>query len=273
MKYTKMHGAGNGFVLLDNTDAALSAQECIELAVKLCTELKTDGLIAVSPAPDADVGMLFINSDGSVGEMCGNGARCLAKYAVDHGLAKDPGSILIRADAGLVRARRIRDELYEVRLNDPTVIAPHIQVNTGEAVYDCFYTELGDPGIPHAVVFVDFDPCEQMDLLRETGRALRHAAVFRKGANVSFVRKTGADTARAVTFERGVEDFTLACGTGCGAIACAFAVSDPSVTRVFITMPGGDLEVSLRNDNGTIRDILLTGPAVTVEDGETASIS
>lgn len=273
MKYTKMHGAGNGFVLIDNTGSVLSENDCRKLAVSLCREKGTDGLIAICSADDADVGMLFINSDGSVGEMCGNGARCLAKYAVEHGLSPDPENILIRAEAGIVRARRITDVIYEVRLNDPSYTDAHRPVKIADKEYDCFYTELGDPGIPHAVVFVDSDPHILSDQLRQTGRALRSAPEFPKGANVSFVLKTGNNSAKAVTFERGVEDFTLACGTGCGAIACAFAAADPSVSQVFIEMPGGDLKVDLTFDGNRISNILLTGPAVAVEEGETAYIS
>ena len=269
-----IHGSGNGFVLLDTTHSELSEEDCRSLALRLCAAEGMDGLIAIVPASDADVGMLFINSDGSVGEMCGNGARCLAKYAVEHGLASDPANIRIRTDAGLVRARRVTDDVYEVRLNDPSVLDPHRHVVLGGAVFDCFYTELGDPGIPHAVVFTENDPHLCRDALRETGRALRHAREFPRGANVSFVRKTGPETAKAVTYERGVEDFTLACGTGCGAIACAYAVlSGAPRTHVTIEMPGGTLDVSLINENGKLRDILLTGPAVTIGEGEAASIS
>ena len=266
-----MHGAGNGFVLIDNTDSSLSEDDCRRLAVKLCREENTDGLIAVCPADDANIAMLFINSDGSVGEMCGNGARCLAKYAVKHGLAPDPDNILIRAEAGIVRARRINDDVYEIRLNDPSLIDPHRSVRIGNKEYGCFYTELGDPGLPHAVVFTDLDPHAHLNELRETGRALRHAAEFPKGANVSFVLRTGPASARAVTFERGVEDFTLACGTGCGAIASAFATYDPGISHVSIEMPGGTLEVSLCCESGHIHDILLTGPAVTIEEDDTAA--
>ncbi len=274
MKYTKMHGAGNGFVLVDNTDSALSRDKCRKLAVRLCREKETDGLIAVCPAEDADISMLFINSDGSVGEMCGNGARCLAKYAVEHGLSHDPDNILIRTDAGIIHARRINDGLYEVRLNDPSVIDPHRLVRVGGKSYDCFYTELGDPGIPHAVVFTDSDPHTRLNDLRETGRALRFAAEFPKGANVSFAMKTGCVSAKAVTFERGVEDFTLACGTGCGAIACAMAFNGSSCgERFIIEMPGGLLEVRLHFSGQMIRDIFLTGPVVTLEEGNTIYVS
>ena len=274
MRYTKMHGAGNGFVLIDNTDNALSSGTCRELAVRLCKKEKTDGFIAVCPAEDADIGMLFINSDGSVGEMCGNGARCLAKYAAEHGLVHDTKHISIKADAGTVTARRISDDLYEVRLNDPALIDPHRHAHTGNKDFDCFYTELGDPGIPHAVVFTDIDPHAHKNELRETARAIRHAQVFPKGANVSFVLRTGPDSAKAITFERGVEDFTLACGTGCGAIACAIATAYHGASRhVYIEMPGGLLEVSLSCEGDLITDILLTGPAVTVGEGETSYIS
>ena len=268
MTYTKMHGAGNSFLILECLRGEEKGEDLSDLALRLCSE-KTgpgaDGLIVVLPGePGVDFSMLFYNADGSLGEMCGNGARCVARYAVEHGLSPNPGQIRFQATAGRISARRIDRERYEVRLPDPSVIDLH-RLAEGEP---CAYVELGDPGLPHAVVEVPMEAFDDLDALRERGRRLRHSAAFPKGANVSFVCLTGESRVRAITFERGVEDFTLACGTGCGAITVSLSllgrIPDAPLE---IRMPGGLLRVSLRREGDRVHDLLLTGPTAIVETG------
>lgn len=265
MKYVKMHGAGNEFIMAESMKGELSGCDIPELARRLCSRVEgpgADGLIVILPASDvnADFRMLFYNADGTLGEMCGNGARCIARYGADHGLAKDSGRIMIETTAGLVTGKRISGDQYEVRLNDPTFIDLHRKVSAGGREYDCAYVELGDPCIPHAVVFAEPD--------RELGRELRYSPAFPKGANVSFVELTGPNTARAVTYERGVEDFTKACGTGCGSISAALTLLGIfGQGSISITMPGGVLSVRLKNESGVITDIYLTGPAEYISEG------
>ena len=273
MRYTKMHGAGNSFVLTEDLHSELKGEDLSVLALRLCSAATgpgADGMIVVIPVEgEEDVGMLLYNADGSLGEMCGNGARCIARYAVEHGLARDPGHIRIRATAGLVYGRRITREQYEVRLNDPSVVSLHRAAEAAGRVYDCAYVELGDPGIPHAVVETELSAFTDIDALRELGRALRYSPDFPKGANVTFACITGEAEVRAVTFERGVEDFTLACGTGCGATALSLILRGRIAgERVGIDMPGGHLSVALRREGESVRDILLTGPTAVVGEGE-----
>ena len=270
MRCQKMHGAGNSFVVMELPEAERTGEDHASLARLLCdarTGPGADGLILLAPALDADFAMLFYNADGSLGEMCGNGARCAARYGVEHGLARDPDRIRIRATAGLVLARRIDRERYELRLNDPSVLEAHRAAPGLDEIADCAYVELGDPGLPHAVVEVEADAFADLDALRARGRALRRSPAFPRGANVSFACVTGADSVRAITFERGVEDFTLACGTGCGAIALSLGLRgriDGEETR--IEMPGGRLTVRQVRQNGALRDLLLTGPTAVVAD-------
>ena len=271
MRYTKMHGAGNSFLLLENLCGELRGEDLSVLARRLCREADgpgADGLIVLEPADGADVGMLFYNADGSLGEMCGNGARCLARYAVEHGLAPDPERVRIRTAAGLVLGRRISREQYQIRLNDPGVMERRDVPLNGKTI-PCTYVELGNPGVPHAVTEVQAEALEDLDALRPLGRALRHSPAFPKGTNVSLFSFIGPDCVRALTFERGVEDFTLACGTGCGAMAASLFL-DGRLTGNALTvhMPGGVLSVSLRPDGDSVRDLLLTGPTAVVEAGE-----
>lgn len=268
-----MHGAGNSFVLIENRNGELRGVDPGELAVLLCSGnagFRADGMIVITGAEElADFGMLFYNADGSIGEMCGNGARCLARYGVEHGMVKNPEKIRIAATAGLVLAKKITQEQYEVRLNDPSVIDLHRRVTVFGTDYDCSYVELGKPGIPHAVVEIEEEKIKNPDRLRETGRALRHSSTFPRGANVTFACMTGKQTVRAITFERGVEDFTLACGTGCGATAVTFRMRGKIPENpVEIEMPGGHLSVNVEINSSGVHDILLRGPTAVIEEGE-----
>lgn len=271
MHITKMHGAGNDFVIVNNIELCLPTGIFPALAKALCaahTGVGADGMMAVMPAQkNGDYGMLFYNSDGSLGEMCGNGARCICRYGHDRGLAGDRQRV--ETTAGLVTGERISATHYRVRLNDPSALDLHRAVSVGGKTYDCAYIELGDPGIPHAVVLLDDWDAWETDQLRELGRALRFAPVFPKGANVSFVKLAGQDSVKAVTYERGVEDFTLACGTGCGSLTAALTLRGlASGENVSIAMPGGLLSVSLTQNRDSVRNIMLTGPTCLVFEGE-----
>ena len=270
MLFTKMHGAGNDFIILDNRDGQFSSEELSALAVKLCdvhTGVGANGMMIVTDSEKADFAMLFYNNDGSLGEMCGNGARCICRYGHDNGLAGDIQRV--ETTAGIVVGKRIDERRYQVRLNDPSVMELHRAVEIDGAVYDCAYAELGDPGIPHAVVRLDGWDEMDIDVLRKLGRKLRRAEAFPKGANVTFVKKLNENELKAVTYERGVEDFTLACGTGCGSSVAALTLLGlVSGKDVRIHMPGGTLEITLDAENGKVRNILLTGPTDVICRGE-----
>ena len=266
MRYTKMHGAGNEFIILENMRGEFNGQDSSTLAQFLCSKNTgpgADGLIIVMPPenPEEDIRMLFYNADGTLGEMCGNGARCIARYSADNGFAQDNENIRITATAGMVFGRKICENRYEVRLNDPTFIDLHRVATVDGKEYECAYVELGNPCIPHAVLFAEPE--------RELGRKLRSSDAFPKGANISFVKLTGDNTAEAVTFERGVEDFTKACGTGCGSIASALTLMNIfHEGNINIRMPGGELTVRLTRNGNIISDIYLTGGAEYVSEGE-----
>ena len=275
MRLVKMHGAGNDFIVVDNRGRALTQEALSAIAKRVCarhTGVGADGLMAVLPASrGGDYAMLFFNADGSLGEMCGNGARCICRWGHDRGLAGEVQRV--ETTAGLVIGEHLGGGRYRVRLNDPSVLEKRT-ARAGDEDWPCFYAELGDPGIPHAVMRLDDWDAWDEDALRRLGRALRHAPVFPKGANVSFVRFLGPDLLKAVTFERGVEDFTLACGTGCGSIVSALTREGLVSGRdVQIEMPGGTLSVSVTNVGGVISDIFLTGPTCVVCEGELGELA
>ncbi len=271
MQFTKMHGAGNDFIIINNIIEKLPESSFSDLAKKLCafhSSIGADGMMVVTvPKYGGDYAMLFYNSDGSLGEMCGNGARCIARYGFEKGLAGETQRI--ESTAGLVVGQRIDKRRYQIRLNDPSLIDLNRLVLVDEKEYFCSYVELGDPGIPHAVVLMDDYDSIPLNELRSLGSALRYAKQFPKGANVSFVKRLDQQHLQAVTFERGVEDFTLACGTGCGAIVSTLSLKGiVSDKDVYVTMPGGQLSVSLSIENGAVKDIYLTGPTCMVAEGE-----
>ena len=267
-----MHGAGNDFIIINNMDGGILPEDMGKLAERLCrahTGIGADGMMIVGPAKnDGDFAMSFFNSDGSEGEMCGNGARCIARYGFDNKLAGE--NMRIETVSGTVLGQRISDTLYSVRLNDPSLIKTGLRLYVDGREYECCYVELGVPGLPHAVI-----PMQYFDLMERAGlfvlgQKIRSHPEFPKGANVSFVKHLEGNMLKAITFERGVEDFTLACGTGCASIAAALTLSgDVDASKsVDISMPGGELSIRLKHDNTGISDIWLTGPAALVFEGE-----
>ena len=271
MRFIKMQGAGNDFILLDNRDLSIPEADYSSLAAELCQRrlsIGADGLMLVLPPQEGgDIAMRFYNADGTKGEMCGNGARCIARYAHDQGLAGDIQRI--ETTAGMVIGQRIEKDLYCIRLNDPSRMEPEIGILWDGQILSCFYIELGRPGIPHAVVpLEDWDSMPRESLFA-LGKMIREYPAFPKGANVTFWRALGPGHVKAITYERGVEDFTLACGTGAGSTAAALRYlhlteEDP----IELDFPGGELLVSVGMDGRTISDIYLTGPAVVVAEGE-----
>ena len=211
--------------------------------------------------------MRFYNSDGSVGEMCGNVARCICRYGYEHGYAGETQRI--ETTAGLVTGWRIDETQYRIRLNTPSVTELEKPLEVDSQTYRCSYVVLGDPGIPHLAVETPALAAQDEDALRRLGRALRYHPALPKGANVNFYEITGPDEVLEKTYERGVEDFTLACGTGTGSVVTALTLlRRVSGHNVRVTMDGGLLTVDAEEKDGAIENLYLTGPAALVCAGE-----
>ncbi len=271
MQFWKMNGAGNDFIILNNIQEGLPAEAFPVLARTLCTphrSLGADGFMVVEPAQgEGDFRMGFYNSDGSVGEMCGNGARCICRYGYETGLAGEVQRV--ETTAGLVTGRRISRREYQVRLNDPTTISLQEELEAEGKTWPCAYVELGNPGLPHAVVpYPGLAGADPQALFR-LGRALRNHPRFPKGANVNFYEITGPDQVLEKTYERGVEDFTLACGTGTGSVVTVLTLlGQVSGRRVKVTMAGGVLTVDVERAGDRVTGLYLTGPTNLVAKGE-----
>ena len=253
MTVTYMNGAGNDFMVID---ARGQKPDFSALAIELCKLAGADGFMAVDNSEKADFKLHFYNADGSRGEMCGNGARCICRYAYDHGIAGE--DMVVETDAGLVPGKRLSETQYRVKLNNPGVLDLHRKG-------DIAYVELGNPGVPHAVAEYNGDLWADADSLREAMRALRFDPAFPKGANVNFYQALKPGEVRMLTFERGVENFTLACGTGCGSTACVLwkkgLLKDNSLTA---RVPGGTLKLTIRGET-RVEQLLLEGPTEIVE--------
>jgi diaminopimelate epimerase len=245
-----MNGAGNDFMVMDARDD--ESRDFSDMALELCRITGADGFMAVGKSAMADFRLHFYNSDGTRGEMCGNGARCICRFAHDMGIAG--AEMVVQTDAGLVPGWRIDENQYRVKLNNPSII----DLNRKG---DVAYAELGDPGVPHAVMEYSGDLWGQKESLKEQMRSLRFDPAFPKGANVNFYQVMAEDEVRLLTFERGVEDFTLACGTGTGSTAAVMWLRGQMTGRVLTAHnPGGTLKITVGNERTAVTSILLEGP-------------
>ena len=271
MQFSKMNGAGNDFIILNNIEERLDPALFPDIARKLChrrLSIGADGLMVVErPRQGGDFRMLFYNADGSAGEMCGNGARCICRYGFEKGLAGEEQTV--ETPSGIVTGRRIDRRNYRIRLTDPSVIRLDYPVEAAGKFWRCSYIELGNPGLPHAAVPYPGLSAKTMDQLRELGRTLRWSPAFPNGANVNFYEITAPDQITELTFERGVEDFTLACGTGTGSTVLALTLMGQVSGRdVAVSVPGGTLRVTIDQEAGRVSAIWLNGPTNLVCEGE-----
>lgn len=271
MKFTKMQGAGNDFIIINNIEEKISPERIPALVRRICARrlsIGADGVMLIESAKNGgDFSMAFYNSDGSLGEMCGNGARCVCRYGFIKGLSGKTQRV--ETTAGLVTGERIDQRQYRVRLNDPSVMKAGVSAEFDGGIYEGTYVELGNPGLPHFVTLVEELDFSLLEDLRPAGRALRKSPLFPKGANVTFAEIISPTELRAATYERGVEDFTLACGTGCGSAVAALALSGRVTGKnVSVAMPGGELFVSVNVKDGCVNEIYLTGPTNIVCAGE-----
>ena len=271
MKFWKMNGAGNDFIIINNMDRSIAEDRWPYIARTLCQRhmsIGADGMMVVTESTgDADYRMTFFNSDGSMGEMCGNGARCIARYGYENGLAGEVQKI--ETTAGIIYGQRIDKRMYRVRLNDPSVIIPHMKIDVDGREYECAYVELGDPGLPHvAVPVINLREYDEAELFR-LGRKIRNHPEFTKGANVNFYEITGPDRIYERTYERGVEDFTYACGTGTGSVVTILTLRGAvSGKKVRVEVAGGELIIDAEREGKKIKNLYLTGPTNIVAKGE-----
>ena len=251
-----MNGAGNDFAVID---ARGLAPDYTQLALELCKLTGADGFMAIDNSAVADFKLHFYNADGSRGEMCGNGSRCICRFAYEHGIAGE--NMAVETDAGIVYGKRLSESRYLVKLNNPGIVDLHRKEGVS-------YIELGAPGVPHAVTEIPGLSWDMRDQLREMAKGLRYDPAFPKGANVNLFTWLEESTVRILTFERGVEDYTLACGTGSASTAAALWLKGllPG-GKLTVKNPGGDLAVTIEGTD-SVEALWLEGPTEVVKEFE-----
>jgi diaminopimelate epimerase len=264
LTFFKMSGSGNDFIIIDNRAGVITEKNLPTFVRNVCSRkmsVGSDGFILVENSDAADFKWRFFNSDGSIAEMCGNGARCVARFAYLHGIAA--ADMDFETDAGIVSAT-VRDNLVKIKVPDPKDLKTDypIQLKTGSLSINSVST-----GVPHVVIFMDTLDSAEVVL---TGREIRYHQMFAPaGTNVNFVA-IGKDGGIAIrTYERGVEDETLACGTGAIASAIVTAVKFGNASPLdVLTKSGGHLCIYFKKKKGDFIDIFLEGDARIIYKGE-----
>ena len=251
ISFYKYQGTGNDFVMIDDRTAQLDLKN-LELISKLCDRkfgVGADGVILIRNHPDFDFEMVYFNADGSQ-SMCGNGARCAVAFAKFLGIV-----------AGETRFLAI-DGPHSAKISEGLVELLMGEVSQTEAVEEDLFIDTGSPHHLRKVTGVNSYP-----VVKE-GKEIRHSARYPKGTNVNFVEVLGENELFVRTFERGVEDETLSCGTGVTAAALGFGTKNPTQTVTINTL-GGHLSVRYSTtENGAFKDIWLIGPAEQVFAGK-----
>lgn len=262
--FTKMNGAGNDFVLIDNRDGKIHLSP--EQVVKICHRQRgvgADGLLLLVPSRTgkADWAWDFYNNDGSTAEMCGNGARCFARFIQKQTGTKETTSF--ETGAGIITATYKGDRV-RINLTPPQDLCLNekVELSSGPETIHSLNT-----GVPHAVIFV---PDADKAMVQGLGNEVRfHKHFSPRGTNVNFVQPTGRNQIRVRTYERGVEGETLACGTGVTASALIAAKLHGFTSPVTVKVQGGDtLEVSFTAKGESFEDVHLAGPADFVFEGK-----
>jgi len=273
MKFTKMHGLGNDYVYVNGfTERVSEPSNLSRIISDRHTGIGSDGLILIQPSKVADVRMEMYNADGSRGEMCGNGIRCVAKYAVEHGLTKGP-SLRIETDAGvkLAECELVEGKVRSVRIDmgvpelaarkiPTTISADQIldhPLRIGGTEYRITCVSMGNP---HAVLFVQ--ELHRIDLV-EIGPKFENAPEFPSRINTHFVRVDSPTHVTMRTWERG-SGATRACGTGACAVCVAGVLTKRTERAITASLPGGELQIEWADDD----HVYMTGEAVEVFTGE-----
>ncbi len=254
VNFYKYQGTGNDFVILDNRDELYSniAKETVKQLCDRRFGIGADGLMLLNRKPGVDFEMKYFNADGNESSMCGNGGRCMIRFANDMGIHKT--SYIFYAADGRHEGETGDQQIVRLKMNDVNEVedhATHAVLNTGSPHYVKYSTDVRRINV------------------KEEGAEIRYSKAFKDaGINVNFVENTGEGSILVRTYERGVEDETLSCGTGVTAAALMSAHNDLGFNEVKVQTPGGKLSVEFtKQDQHTFTDIWLCGAAVFVYKG------
>jgi diaminopimelate epimerase len=262
LRFAKMNGAGNDFILIDNRAGDIHLER--SQIAHLCDRhrgIGADGILLLERAANhAHFRMRYFNADGGEAEMCGNGARCFARFA--NKVAGAQTRISFETPAGAISAELVGD-LVTLQMTKPTDLRLDIELPVANENKTVHFI---NSGVPHVVIPIP--RIDDVDVRRD-GAAIRYHKMFSpRGANVNFIEKRGPKKVAVRTYERGVEDETLACGTGIVASALIFAATENTNGPITVIARGGDeLQVGFEKIGNQFRDVTLTGPAEFVFEG------
>lgn len=256
--FEKMSGTGNDFVIIDNRSLGIPLAEQPDLARKICRRMfsvGSDGIIFIEESTMADFGWNFYNADGSIAEMCGNGSRCAARFAYRHKIAGK--KMKLETLAGIIEAEICEEEeVVRVKMTQPFDFRLDLSLRLDDEERAVTYV---NTGVPHAVIFVEEDDVP----VKKWGRKVRFHELFEpRGSNANFVKILEDGKLKVRTYERGVEDETMACGTGAVAAALFASMLKGMESPVEVITSGGDTLTILFDlqDGPVVENVFLQGP-------------
>mgnify|MGYP001040007337 CR=1 FL=1 len=263
--FMKMNGCGNDFIVIDNRKNILAGLDISKFARKVCVRrlsIGADGLMTLENSKHVDFKMRYFNADGSEGEMCGNGARCISKFAYYMGVAKSP--MKFETISGVHEAW-ITEE--SVRLKFPPVYPKEIILNR-YYVFDDEKLKFHScsVGVPHVIIYTDVLRMNYKEIYN-LGKKIRYSNIFPQGTNVNFVQNMDSNNIIIRTYERGVEDETLACGTGSTAAAIVSGLLNKVIPPVNVHNRAGVLKIDYQVAEDCIKEIYMEGKAQSVVEG------
>lgn len=266
MRFTKAVATGNDFVIIDNRSG--DVRELSRLAKQLCDRKRgvgADGLAVIEKSKRADFQMRIFNPDGSEAAMCGNGSRCVALYAAENRIAKP--TMIIDTLAGVLNAD-VKGDTVKVKLTDPKEIKWNLCLMINKCPYKLDFV---NTGVPHVIHFTD--DLDKIDV-KDIGSHIRHHGEFApEGTNADFVKIAGKNSISIRTYERGVEDETLACGTGAVASAIIAAEAEDMTSPITVQTKGGErVKVYFEMIEGNFKNVYLEGKATLVYEGEIKNV-
>ena len=255
--FTKMSGSGNDFIVIDNRQGAVDGLDLVDFITAVCRRkmsVGADGLILIEPSEQADFGWQFYNSDGSRAEMCGNGARCAARFAYLNGISGE--NLSFETDAGIVSGQ-VDAGRSKVKMPAPADLRLDYSIKLANGPLSVSSV---NTGVPHVVIMQD--TIEDVDVFG-LGREIRNLEAFApNGTNVNFICQQGPGELAIRTYERGVEDETLACGTGSIASALISSIKLNWASPInLVTRSGEFLTIHFTEQNGQFDDVYLEGDA------------
>lgn len=264
--FTKMSGSGNDFIVIDHRQPFLHREQIASFAKTVCQRkfsVGADGLILIETSDEADFAWTFLNADGSVAEMCGNGARCAARFAFTNNIA--PATMRFKTLAGIIEAE-IVDHSVKLKMTAPEGLELGTILSLGNDEKEVHSL---NTGVPHAVVFTDDAAATPVV---EWGRTIRQHGHFQPaGTNANFAQVLGANELHVRTYERGVEDETMACGTGAVSAAIIAALTGRVKPPVKVITSGGEpliIHFAEPAEGQLVNEVYLEGAARIIYQGQ-----